>query len=196
MNILEEHLAQGHLFLFGTKTRPSIADFALYGQMYQFAIMDTTWSLKAREEHGGRAFLYCMRVDDLSGLGWDSKEAPEEPKITALPPTTIKLLHLVGKLYIPFLLANEKACKTEGAEKEKKPYKVVFGDDFPSYVGAPFAYQRKCLLWLREHLGHALKAANYENRTALEGILKETGCWDALVFGEEGIMEAGGASKL
>ncbi|KAI9008498.1 hypothetical protein DFJ74DRAFT_772913 [Hyaloraphidium curvatum] len=187
MSILEEHLAKGHHFVLGTRTRPTIADFALYGQLYQICVMDTTYSLKAREEYAGRAFLYCLRLDDLSGLGFGSSATPEEPKITSLPPTTLQLIRLVGQLYIPFLLANEKACRTEGADKV--PFKVTFGDDWASYTGNAFRYQHKCLLWLREHLAHALRTASYENRTALESILKDAGCWDALVYGEEGIME-------
>lgn len=190
MTILESHLAAGHLFLLGGTQRPSIADFAMYGQLFQFCVMDTTYSLRVREEYAGRAFLYCMRIDDLSGTGFDTsiglKTAEPEPKITQLPPTTLQLLRLIGQVYLPFLLANERACNTQGATKES--YKVTFGEDWPAYIGQPFTYQRKCLLWLREHLGYALERAGYEERTALEGVLKESGCWEGLVNGEGGVL--------
>jgi hypothetical protein len=187
-NILEEHLAAGHLFLLGTTSRPTLADFALYGQLYQFSVLDTTYSLKTREEHPGRAFLWANRIDDLSGLGWEGGKA-EEPSVLSIPPTTLKLLKLIGSLYIPFLLANNAAITARGGDKDKSPYTVTFGSTYPSYIGAPFAYQRKCLLWLREHLASVLKTAGYKERTALEGILKEAGCWDGLVYGEEGVLE-------
>jgi hypothetical protein len=164
--------------------------------MYQFAVLDTTYSLKTREEHPGRAFLWANRMDDLSGLGWDAMAEVREPRIAELPATTMQLLKLIGSLYIPFLLANHSAITSRGGDKDKTGYKVTFSDAYPSYIGAPFSYQRKCLLWLREHLAYALEKSGYAERTALEGILKESGCWEGLVNGEGGVLEGKIGGKL
>ena len=85
MGIFENLLATGEHFILGGK-RPTLADFGLFGQLFQIGVIDTTTSLKMREEQPGRmcfvrvyssimfkclicigCFVWVCRMDDLSG---------------------------------------------------------------------------------------------------------------------------------
>ena len=120
-------------FLFGT--RPSLADFALHGQICQFAL-----DLAAIEPCRERA-PYTMRwihhVHDLSGHEGAWRSADQ-----ALPSAVSALLSLAGEAYLPFLLANEAALTTGADQVEIHAHGL-------DYRQAPFKYQRKCLQELR-----------------------------------------------
>jgi hypothetical protein len=101
-------------------------------------------------------------VEDLSGL------EPAETDWRArgdVPDSLRALLAEVGRVYVPFLLANAEAL-ARGAER------VECRIDGRDWVQQPFPYQGKCLRWLRE--GHAALAAN--DRRAVDAILHGTGC--------------------
>lgn len=155
LDVLDRHL-KSRPFLFGT--RPSLADFGLYGQL-QILSVDPTPMAEMRS----RAIdVYCwlLRLDDASGVegDWADPAAP-------LPQTLKDLLKHCGATYLPFLAANMKALQ-DGKEE------VSLQIEGRPYAQAPFRYQAKCYDALRKKLG-ALPA---DTRTRLDPVLEEAGC--------------------
>ena len=144
-------------FLFGT--RPSLADFAVYGQMTQFLV-----DIAAQEPCQKRA-PYTMRwvsqVDDLSGIegDWQGHGA-----------AVGQLLDLAGSVYFPFLLANAQAFES-GADQ------FSIEVDGMTYAQGPFKYQVKCLAQLRKAYG----ALSAEALAKVRPILEEHNCLEALI---------------
>ncbi len=133
MALLDRGATEGGLFLFGD--RVSLADLAIYGQLWQLRT-DPTPAARMREDHP-----YCFRwlehVDDASGYDgdWDPN---------ALDTDVVKsLLALCGDTYLPFLQANADAVaageETFSLEIEGRPYSQ-----------GVFKYQLKCLAALRD----------------------------------------------
>lgn len=147
-------------FLFGT--RPSAADFALFGQLSQLVAFDPTPTAIAAEV-APRVIAWVHHVDDLGSLpdpgpdGW----RPDAIVAAALRP----LLAEIGRVYAPFLLANAAALT---ARSEL----VTCSIDGAPWAQAPFPYQGKCLRWLRERYG-ALPPAD---RSEVDAALAGTGC--------------------
>ncbi len=146
-------------FLLGD--RPSAGDFALYGQLTQLAGFDPT-SRAIALETAPRIAAWIDLVEDLSGLGprgdgWLDRDAG----VAALRP----LLAEIGRVYIPFLVANADALDA-GADR------VTCTIDGRPWTQRPFPYQRKCLAWLRD--AHAALAP--ADRAAASAVLRETGC--------------------
>ena len=83
----------------------------------------------------------------------------------AVPDTLRALFAEIGRVYVPFLLANAAALES-GAEK------VECQIDGLPWVQRPFPYQSKCLRWLREEYA-ALAAAE---RAAVDAVLAGSGC--------------------
>jgi glutathione S-transferase len=158
LSLLDARLCEAP-FVFGA--RPAAADFALYGQLSQLAGFDPT----PRSVALGRAprvVAWVDVVEDLSGLepgdgDWISRDV--------LPGSLRGLFAEVGRVYVPFLLANADAL-ARGAER------VECTIDGRPWVQKPFAYQAKCLAWLRE--AHAALAAS--DSAALGAFLAGTGC--------------------
>ena len=147
-------------YLFGS--RPSLADFGLYGQL-QILSVDPTPMAEMR----ARAIdVYCwlLRLDDSSGVegAWLDPGAP-------LPSTLTALLRHCGETYLPFLVANLRALQDGAAE-------VTLDIQGRPYAQAPFRYQAKCLDALRKK--HAALPA--EVRRRLDPILEEAGCLTGL----------------
>lgn len=152
---LDAHV-QESFFLFGS--RPSLAEFAIYGQMSQYGVDPSGLALlRARYPW---AYRWLYHLDDLSGWEGDWR-APEEPS----PPVIGAILTLIGDVYFPFLLANAAALEAGSAELEVQ----LLGR---AYRQAPFRYQAKCLQDLRRRFA-ALPASA---RAALDPLLAETGC--------------------
>jgi len=149
-------------FLFGT--RPSRAEFALYGQISQFAV-DPTPQAMMRSEFP-YAYRWVEHMHDLSGV--EGEWAPAAPPRTA----TRAILSLVGEIYLPFLMANLAALEA-GAEE------VVVDLRGRAFRQAPFRYQGKCLAALRR----AFAETPAEGRARITPILSETGCLAALETG-------------
>jgi glutathione S-transferase len=150
---------QGSPFLFGR--RPSSADFATYGQLTCLALFDPT-PMAITLEESPRTYAWVEVLEDLSGLeisddDWISRDA--------VPDTMKALLTELGRVYVPFLLANDAALE-HGAEQ------VETTIDGKRWEQKPFPYQRKCLRWLRE--AHAALSAG--DRAAVDAILAGTGC--------------------
>jgi glutathione S-transferase len=155
---LDAHLERSR-FVMGA--RPGASDFALYGQLTQLAGFDPTPSALALEL-APRVVAWLDLVEDLSGVepggdGWVARDA--------LPPTLRELVAEAGRVYVPFLLANAEAL-ARGAKR------VECQIDGRPWTQAPFAYQAKCLQWLRE--GYAALAS--ADRHAVDAILAGTGC--------------------
>jgi glutathione S-transferase len=159
LDALEAHVTDRHC-LFGT--RPSIAEFGLYGQLSQLGVDPTPEAMMRRDYPYSLRWL--LHVDDMSGIEgeWDAPDAP-------LPPIMAVLLNQVGEIYLPFLQANSDA--------------IAAGQDTFSItaMGLPysqgvFKYQVKCLADLRAR--HA--ALDAEARARVDPLLDKAGCLAAL----------------
>ena len=139
------------LYLFGT--RPSVADFALYGMLMQLATDPTPRDRLLQRQPAMRDWL--GRLDDASGIDGQWREPAEAAKA---------LLALSGRLYAPFLLANEAALN--GGEPS---FRVTL--DGHAYGQDTFPYQVKCLTALRREYGDMDGAA----RADVEALLADTG---------------------
>ena len=158
LRLLDAHL-EGSRFVFGA--RPAAADFALYGQLTQLAGFDPTPSAIALAL-APRVVAWVDVVEDLSGL-----EPREEDWIRpdATPGTLRALFTEVGRVYVPFLLANAEAVA-------RRSDAVTCTIDGRPWTQQPFPYQAKCLVWLRE--GYAALAPGA--RAAVDAVLAGTGC--------------------
>ena len=159
LDILEAHVGD-HAFLFGS--RPALADFGWFGQLYQLGIDPTPMAIM--RESAPRTYQWLQRLDDASGVEgeWIEPGAP-------LPDAVMELLRLAGEIYLPFLLANAEALAA-GAET------LRFETSGHVYEQGVFKYQAKCLEWLRQ----ALADLDDEALARAEAILRENGCWKAL----------------
>jgi glutathione S-transferase len=116
--------------------RPSSADFALYGQLTQLAAFDPT-PVALTGELAPRVAAWTGILEDLSGLDEGDWLDP-----AALPAALKALLAEIGRVYPPVMLANAEAIARGGKEFET----TVEGQPWRQPT---FAYQAKCLLWLR-----------------------------------------------
>ena len=116
-------------WLFGS--RPSAADFAWYGQLWQL-LRDPTPRHMLRADFPA-AFAWLEMADDASGVEGEWRGAGE---------AALGLARLAGEVYLPFLAANAAALR-EGRER------VVVELLGRPYVQAPFKYQARCLAELR-----------------------------------------------
>lgn len=167
LDVIEAHLAR-HDFMFGD--RPGRIDFALYGQLKPMLWWDPT-PMAIAVERAPRVINWIERVDDLAwwqvdgDSGWNT--------IRDLSPVVRDLLVEAGRTYAPFMLANYAALRS-GADE------VVCEIDSVEYRQAPFKYQGKCLIWLRE----AYTALGTDHCTEVDAILAGTGC--AALFADLG----------
>ncbi len=162
LRLLDARLT-GSRFVMGG--RPGAADFALYGQLTQLAGFDPT-SRAIALETAPRVVAWVDIVEDLSGLepttdDWLARDA--------FAPALRPLLAEVGRVYVPFLLANAAAI-ARGAEL------VTCTIDGRRWEQRPFPYQAKCLAWLRA----SFAALAPPDRAAAAAVLDGTGC-EALV---------------
>lgn len=147
-------------FLFGG--RPSLADFAVFGQLRTLATDPTPQAIiRAEAPH---AEHWIRRLDDTSGVDG----AWRDPAASLSAPAKA-LLELAGDAYLPFLLANDAALTTGQDTVEVE----IAG--LP-YRQPPFRYQAKCLAALRRRYGALPSRA----RAAVDPVLDETGCRAAL----------------
>jgi hypothetical protein len=143
-------------FLFGS--RPSLADFGLFGQL-QILSVDPTPMAEMRER-APDVYCWLLRLDDASGVegAWLDPAAP-------LPETLTGLLRHCGETYLPFLAANTRALQ-EGRDE------VALDILGRPYAQPPFRYQGKCHDALRKKLA----ALPGETRRRLDPVLEQTGC--------------------
>jgi len=143
-------------YLFGT--RPSLADFGLFGQLQILATDPTSAGIMRTE--APHLHTWLMRLDDASGI-----EGEWLPADAAPSPTVIALLRLAGEVYLPFLTANAEAID-EGRDMLRVG---LLGREFAQ---APFRYQAKCYRGLRS----AYAALDPDVRARVRPVLEETGC--------------------
>lgn len=158
LDLFRAHLTHGG-FLLGA--RPGSADFAFYGQLTQLAAFDPT-PMAETLSRAPQVYAWTSVVDDLSGL---EPTAADWFDPSALPPTLKALLGEVGRTYVPALLANAAAIDA-GAEE------VQTEIDGKPWFQKPFAYQARCLQWLRQ----AYVALDGEDRQRIDELLEGTGC--------------------
>ena len=157
-----DRLATEGPYLFGT--RPSVADFAVYGQYLQLATDPTPQTLM----RAAAPYLYrwLFDLDDASGA-----EGEWAAGVAGLHPSLKDILAQIGELYFPFLLSNDAAIKAG-----QQTFSVtLMGREFTQGV---FKYQQKCLSELRAAFAGLDAAAKAE----LTPLLKETGCYGPLTL--------------
>jgi glutathione S-transferase len=146
----------GERYLFGS--RPSLADFALYGQLRQLTI--DPWPLRVVREHAPALEGWVIGLDDASGV--DGEWQPAAPWAAE---TRTGLLRQIGEEYLPFLHANAAALQAGD-----KQVRLRIGD--LDYVQDSFAYQAKCFAEILRRW-QALPQATREN---LAPLLEQTNC--------------------
>lgn len=147
-------------FLFGS--RPSLADFALFGQLRTLATDPVPLALF--RERAPRTEHWVRRLDDTSGIegAWDPADGP-------LRDAVMSLLRLAGSTYLPYLRANARALEAGGDTVR------VMLDGRP-YEAPVFRYHGKCLASLRARYA----ALDDATRRRLEAPLGDSGCLEAL----------------
>jgi hypothetical protein len=148
-------------YLFGS--RPSLADFAWFGQLSEMATDPTP--MRIMRAKAPFTDHWIRRLDDASGV-----EGEWYPRERALGGMAEALLQIAGELYLPFLVANAEAF-AKGVDRLE-----ISAWGLP-YTLAPFKYQVKCLQQLREKFA----ALNAEGRAALRPVLERTDCWEHLI---------------
>lgn len=159
LQALEDHVVDEH-WLFGS--RPSVAEFGIYGQLSQLGVDPTAQSMMRADYP--YTFRWLLHVDDASGIDgrWDEANAP-------LRPVAQSLLAEAGRVYVPFLLANAAA-----AEAGEKTFRIDV-DGMP-YEQGTFKYQLKCLADLRARYA-ALSGATRER---INPVLSAANCLEFL----------------
>jgi len=155
VDAFEQHL-KTHPFLMGA--RPGAADFGCFGQLTQLAQFDPT-PMALTLARAPRVYAWVSAMEDRSGLEPQDGDWFDP---AALPDTFRAVLGEAGRVYAPLLLANAKALQT-GAETVE----VEIGGR--PWVQQPYAYQGKCLLWLREEYAALAKPAKAAVDAALAG---------------------------
>ena len=130
---LEAHVTTCH-WLFGT--RPSLAEFGIFGQISQLGVDPTAQAMMRRDYPF--TYRWLAHVDDASGVEGDW--TPGWPAVVEA------LLSEAGRVYAPFLLANAAALAA-GASSFR-----IDVDGLP-YEQGTFGYQVKCLKALRSRHG-------------------------------------------
>jgi len=159
LQALESHVPN-QWFLFGS--RPSIAEFGLFGQLSQYhndlAIIDHA------QHSAPYTYRWILHMHDLSGFEGQWRGDDE-----SLPAIVETLLQIAGTFYFPFLLANAQAHR-EGAQT------FSFEAGGMPYSQGVFSYQLKCLA----HLRSCYRDLTPSDRQALAPLLDKTGCLQAL----------------
>ncbi len=153
---LEANVSDG-LFLFGS--RPSEAEFALFGQLSQLGV-DPTPQAMMRSDYP-LAYRWLAHIDDLSGLD-EGNWGPPGPMVKPI-------LQVIGEVYLPFLVANAAAVEAGAAE-------LRFEAMGHSFVQPPFRYQAKCLASLRA----AFTALGTDCGADIRPLLAATDCLEPL----------------
>jgi glutathione S-transferase len=142
---------QRSLFFFGT--RPSFAEFGLFGQLSQ-CVIDPSLS-SATKEKAVRVFQWTQLLDDASGLEGEWRN-PEEC-------LTDELVRIVRALAPHYFAMQESALKTRGL------------DNLSEEINGP-GYRLKCLLDLKKQLTDLTET----DRELIRGFLQVSECWEHL----------------
>jgi len=153
---LEAHLAN-RPYLFGA--RPAYGDFALWDQLYE-AWTDPTPSALI-EARAPAVLAWIHRMLYPAALG------DFEPWASLAPTLAPILRDQVGRLFLPWTVAN--AAALAGGHED---YTVHLGDH--AWTQKPQRYHAKSLQVLRD------RYAAVSDRSALDPILRDTGCLEEL----------------
>jgi glutathione S-transferase len=154
--LLDRHLGS-RPYLFGG--RPAFGDFGLWGQIYEMWTDPTAGALIG----GGAPHV----LDWVHRMLWPRAEGAFETW-AALEPTMMPILtQQVGRLFMPWTAANEKAV---GDGKEE--FSVTLGDHV--WTQKPQKYHTRSLGMLRA------KYAAVPDKSALDPVLDAAGCLAAL----------------
>jgi glutathione S-transferase len=158
LDVFEAHLRTAPFLMGG---RPGSSDFAIFGQLTQLTHFDPT-PTRIAFERAPRVYAWVDVMEDLSGL-----DAGDDDWLTlaTMPETLKEMLRLVGRVYIPLLVANAVAMNTGAKQVEAE----IEG---ARWVQNPNPYQAKCLMWLR----HAFADLPADDQARVEAVLTETGC--------------------
>jgi glutathione S-transferase len=150
--ILEPHFA-GRAYMFGG--RPAFADFAMWGQLYNAWTDPTPGAIINAATPNLLAWIHRML--------WPRAEGNFEPWSSLAPTLTPLLERQVGKLFMPWTMANAAAL-AKGSEE--------FTVDLASkpWTQKPQKYHAKSLSALRA------KYAALPDKTAIDAVLQKTGC--------------------
>lgn len=150
--ILEPHFA-GRAYMFGG--RPAFADFAMWGQLYNAWTDPTPGAMINAATPNLLAWIHRML--------WPRAEGNFEPWSTLAPSLEPLLDRQVGKLFMPWTMANAAAL-AKGSEE----FTVELAGR--TWTQKPQKYHAKSLSVLRAKYG-ALP-----DKTAIDGVLQKTGC--------------------
>lgn len=145
-------------FLMGK--RPGASDFGIFGQLTALTHFDPT-PMALTLARAPRVYAWVEVCEDHSGL------EPEDSDWMApgsIPQTIIALLQEFGRVYVPALLANEKAI-AEG--------RTTFDTEIDGrpWTQQAFPYQAKCAQWIRNEYAD-LSATD---RATVDHVLAGTG---------------------
>jgi glutathione S-transferase len=144
-------------YLFGT--RPSLADFALYGQLSQLTL--DAWPQAIVRRNVPLVENWVYRLDDASGVdgAWDAVDGG------ASYAARVAILRMIGGSYLPFLVKNAAAI----AAGEQA---VSLDIDGNVYSQPAFKYQAKCF----REITQRWSTLSESDRVRLSPLLGETGC--------------------
>jgi glutathione S-transferase len=151
-------------YLFGT--RPSLADFALYGQLFQLTL--DSWPQPVVRRDAPLVENWVYRLDDASGVdgAWDALEGG------AGYAARTAILRMIGRGYLPFLVQNAAAIAAGQPT-------VNLEIDGHSYSQPAFKYQAKCLREIKQRWS----ALGESDRLRLSPLLSAAGCLPYLNVG-------------
>jgi glutathione S-transferase len=149
LTALEAHVTD-NLYLFGT--RPSLAEFGLFGQLSQLGTDPTPQALMRADYP--YTYRWLAHIDDMSG-----SEGDWQP---GFAPVVAELVRIAGAVYAPFLAANADAALA-GAETFRMEAMGL------PYEQGTFKYQLKCLADLRSRYA----ALGDVERAAIDPLLEE-----------------------
>jgi glutathione S-transferase len=156
LRLLNDHLAQ-RPYLFGA--RPAFGDFGLWGQVYEMWTDPTAGALIG----GGAPHV----LDWVHRMLWPRAEGEFEAW-SSLSPTLMPILtEQIGKRFMPWTLANEKALADQQEE-----FSVTLGGEV--WTQKPQKYHARSLGVLRA------RYAGIADKSALDGVLDAAGCLGAL----------------
>lgn len=158
LDCLNQHLKR-YPYIMGS--RPGSADFSCFGQLTQLVQFDPT-PTKVAVKSFPRVHAWVSKMEDLSGA-----EVTDDGFVggDVLPQTLTNLLSEIGRTYVPVMLANSDAFD----QSLRKVETIVEGK---IWVQEPFAYQAKCLQWLRIEYGRL----DQDDRGRVDAMLAGTGC--------------------
>jgi glutathione S-transferase len=152
LGLLDHHLST-RPYLFGG--RPAFGDFGLWGQIYEMWTDPTAGALI-----GGGATNVLNWVHRML---WPKAEGAFEPW-PRLAPTLMPILsNQVGRLFMPWTCANEKALI-----EQQEQFSVTLGDKI--WTQKPQKYHARSLGMLRA------KYAALADKSALDPVLESAGC--------------------